>query len=213
MIFLEALITGTACRYSWAIYDYGSITISYPRNLNMARTQQLLGTSKLRCKTPITFCREMVNIDSMPYWPTSPSALRAAQTPTQKLFYPWPEHFSWCLGFRLQDSIPMPGGVSPMESTKGSPGAPSHLLTLPSGAEALCSLTYSMHIWIRKSSADRRCNGISSTWAGAQERGQPHGFLWTVLMLLAGRKQHERGGSEGSPVGRQQFSETLFHSH
>lgn len=192
--------------------------MSYPRNLNMARTQ-LLGTSKLRCKTPITICRETVNTGSMPYWSISQSALRAAQTLTHKLFYPWAEHFLWCLGLRVQDSITMPGGVSPMESTKGSPGAPSPLVPtsshspvvqrLPAHPQTQCTSTAGSKNHLQTCS----CNGISSTWAGAQGGSQGHGFLWTVLMLLAGRRHHERGGSEGSPVGRQEFSEMLFHSH
>lgn len=184
----------------------------------MARTQ-LLSASKLRCQTPIMVCREMANTGSMPYLPTSPSALRAALTQTHKLFHPWAEHFSWYLGFRLQDSIPMPGGVSPTVRTKGSPGDPSPLVPtsshssvvqrLPTHPQAQCTSTAGSENHLQTC----RCNGIRSTWAGAQGGSQARGFLWTALMLLAGRRQHERGGSEGSPLGRQEFSEMLFHSH
>lgn len=130
VIYLEALITSTTCRYIWAICGYGSITTSYSRNLNMDRTQ-LLSSSKLRSLTPITACREMDNTGSMPYLPTSPPALRAAQTPKHKWFHPWAEHFSWHLGFGLQDSIPMPGGVSPWSGQRGPLEHPPHLYPPP----------------------------------------------------------------------------------
>lgn len=128
----------------------------------------------------------------------------------------WAEHFS--LGFRLQNSTPMSGGVSLMERTKGSPGAPSPLVPtfshppvvwrLPAHPQTQCTSTAGSENILQTC----RCNGISSTWAGTQGGSQAPGFLWTVPMLLTGRRQHERGGSEGSPAGRQEFSEMLLHS-
>lgn len=174
----------------------------------MARTQ-LLGTSKLRCQTPITVCREVVNTGSMPYIPTPPSALRAAQTPTHKLFYPWAEHLWWCLGWRLQGSIPMPGGLSPMEITQGSPGAPSPLVPTSSHSPVVQRLpAHPLDQKIICRPADTMVLVLPE-----QEHREGAKAVASSVLLLAGRRQHERGGSEGSPVGRQEFSETLFHSH
>lgn len=60
----------------------------------------------------------------------------------------------------LQDGIPLPGGVRPPGQDKGVPWSTfpmcTHLLTLPSGAEAPCPHRESMHqhSWIRQSFAD-----------------------------------------------------------
>lgn len=178
----------------------------------MSRTQ-LSDSPKFMCLTPITVSREQVY--ALCCLQTSPWTTRAAQIPTGRWLHHRGEPISQSISFMLQDSIPVPDGVSPHGGDKEVPWStfPTRTHPLPSGAEAPYPPKDSIHQQITHGPADAGGSVLPKQQHrdGAKYVSNLHLWVhWGCPGVPTGYWPLETGARDGSTVCRQQFPETLF---
>lgn len=188
--------------YIWTVHDYGSITISYPRNLKRPGLSSWVHPN-WGVKTPITVCREVVNPGSVPYLPTSPSLWGQLRH----------QHINYFIHELNTSHGSLASCLMGWAPWRGQRDALEPLLHLyPSHTPQWCRGSLPTHKPNAPAQQDQKITCRAADAMGfvlpEQEHREGAKFLWTVLMAAReGRQWGEPCGQAG--VCRNAFSFSL----